>query len=296
MNHESNEPAVSEADDRLLDAVLHEHARLGTDADEFLLAKIQNSIEPKTMKPASTTRPRRLAWFAGIAATVVLAAGLTWTLLTADDTPPTTAASGTTAHADGILLTTDLPPELIEGTPVPIRVASLVGVPTEPPTLEVPEGTELLSRGKPVTSSDDFPLIGTLDLVTDGEKNAGEGYYVELETGLQWIQIDLEQSADIHAIWLWHYHSQRRAYHDVVIQISDDPEFEKGVTTVFNNDFDNSSGLGRGSDNPYVESRFGLLVDARGLPGRYVRLYSNGNTSDDANHYIEVEVFGIPNP
>jgi hypothetical protein len=27
--------------------------------------------------------------------------------------------------------------------------------------------------------------------------------------------------------------------------------------------------------------------------GQYVRLYSNGNTSNDLNHYIEVEVHGI---
>lgn len=297
MNSKSN-PSISEADDQLLDAVLHEHARLGTDADEFLLAKIQNSIDPKIMKTSSTTtRPRRLAWFAGIAASIALATGLTWSLITADDGPPQVAVlidKGT--PPDGTFLTTDLPPELIEGTPVPINVPRLVGAPTEAPTLAVPEGTELLSLGKPVTSSDAFPLIGTLDLITDGEKEAGEGYYVELEEGLQWVQIDLEKSADIYAIWVWHYHSQRRAYHDVVIQISDDPEFKQGVTTVFNNDFDNSAGLGRGRDHPYTESRFGLLVDAQGTPGRHVRLYSRGNTSDDTNHYIEVEVFGVPKP
>ena len=28
------------------------------------------------------------------------------------------------------------------------------------------------------------------------------------------------------------------------------------------------------------------------VKGRYVRLYSNGNTSNDTNHYIEVEVYG----
>jgi hypothetical protein len=293
MNSESTTPHTP-ADDQLIDAALHEHARLGTEADEFLLAKIQTALAPETRAHAPARRPRRFAWFGGIAAALVLAAGLVWTLIPGGKDPLHTAATDT--KVSGTFLTTDLPPELIEGTPVPINVPRLVGVPTEPPTIAVPEGTVLLSRGKPVTSSDDFPLIGSLDLITDGEKDAGEGYYVELEEGLQWVQIDLEKSAEIHAIWVWHYHSQRRAYHDVVIQISDDPTFEKGVTTVFNNDFDNSSGLGRGSDNPYVESRFGLLVDTRATPGRYIRLYSNGNTSDSTNHYIEVEVFGIPKP
>ena len=43
-----------------------------------------------------------------------------------------------------------------------------------------------------------------------------------------------------------------------------------------------------------MESRFGKLIDAEGSHGRYVRLYSKGNTANDMNHYIEVEVFGRP--
>ena len=277
-----------EPEDRLIDAVIREHARIGTDADEFLLTKIDRELGPATTVVSPASRP--LFRIAGIAAAIALVLGIAWKIQSPDRDDSWVVAEDT----NGTLLTTDLPPELIEGTPVPVNVPNLVAAPTEAPTMRVPDGTELLSRGKPVTSSDPFPLIGTLDLITDGEKDAGEGYYVELEEGLQWVQIDLEQMADIQAVWVWHYHSQRRAYLSVIIQISDDPEFEKNVTTIFNNDFDNSSGLGRGPDLPYVESRFGLLVDARGTPGRYVRLYSNGNTSDDTNHYIEVEVFGIP--
>lgn len=111
--------------------------------------------------------------------------------------------------------------------------------------------------------------------------------------GVQWVQIDLEQSATISAVWVWHYHSQKRAYHDVIVQVSDDPEFQTGVTTLFNNDYDNSAGIGKGSDKPYVESRFGKLIEGNGTSGQYVRLYSTGNTSNDMNHYIEVEVYGI---
>lgn len=204
------------------------------------------------------------------------------------------AIIGSVRAADTISLTTQIPTEVIEGTPMPINVPDLVPAPKVVPTLSVPAGTVLLSKGKTVTASDDFPVIGELSLITDGEKDGGEGYYVELMDGLQWVQIDLGQADSIAAIWVWHYHSQLRAYHDVIVQISDDPTFKSGVTTVFNNDFDNSSGLGKGSDKPYVDSRFGLLIDAKGAKGRYVRLYSKGNTSNDANHYIEVEVYGTP--
>lgn len=200
------------------------------------------------------------------------------------------ASSGGTPG--GVPLKTELPPELIEGTPKPMNVPNLVQAPAKDPVFLVPAGTELLSKGKKVTSSDDNPIIGTLDLITDGDKEAGEGYFVELLDGTQWVQIDLEKSAAVSAIWLWHFHSQKRAYHDVVIQISDDAEFKTGVTTIYNNDYDESSKMGKGSDNPYVESRYGLIADGKGTKGRYVRLYSNGNTSNEMNHYIEVEVFG----
>jgi len=200
------------------------------------------------------------------------------------------AASGGTAG--GVALTTELPPELIEGTPKPMNVPNLVPSPTKAPEFLVPEGTTLLSKGKKVTSSDDNPIIGDLTLVTDGDKDAGEGYFVELLDGLQWVQIDLENSAAISALWVWHFHSQKRAYNDVIVQISDDAEFKTGVTTVYNNDYDDTSKLGKGSDHPYTESRFGIIIDGKGTKGRYVRLYSNGSTANEMNHYIEVEVFG----
>jgi hypothetical protein len=202
------------------------------------------------------------------------------------------AANTSTGTPGGVPLAIEFPPELIEGTPRPMNVPNLVQAPTSEPQFLVPEGTVLLSKGKKATSSDDAPIIGDLTLVTDGDKDAGEGYFVELLDGLQWVQIDLEQSADIHAIWTWHFHSQKRAYNDVIIQISDDPEFKTGVTTVFNNDYDDSAKMGKGGDAPYVESRFGKVVDGKGTKGRYVRLYSNGSTSNEMNHYIEVEVYG----
>lgn len=203
-----------------------------------------------------------------------------------------TDAGASSAPTSGVPLSTELPPELIEGTPKPMDVPNLVQAPAKAPELLVPEGTTLLSQGKPVTGSEESPLIGELSMVTDGDKQAGEGYYVELSSGTQWVQIDLGQSAEVAAVWVWHFHSQKRAYNDVVIQVSDDAEFKTGVSTIYNNDYDDSSKLGKGSDSPYVESRFGMLVDAKGAKGRYVRLHSQGNTSDEMNHYIEVEVYG----
>ena len=52
--------------------------------------------------------------------------------------------------------------------------------------------------------------------------------------------------------------------------------------------------MGIGSDMHYVETSEGRLIDAKGVRARYVRLYSNGNSSNELNHYIEVEVYGKP--
>ena len=198
-------------------------------------------------------------------------------------------------NASGVLLDPGFPPEIVEGTPKPVNIPNLLPKLTDAPEFRVPEGTQLLSKGKKVTSSDENPIIGSLDLITDGDKEGGEGYFVELLDGLQWVQIDLEQSATIHAVWLWHFHADKmRAYHDVIIQISDDPEFKTGVTTIHNNDYDDSAKMGKGANNPYIESRFGLAVDGKGTKGRYVRLYSAGNSANEMNHYIEVEVYGTP--
>lgn len=107
------------------------------------------------------------------------------------------------------------------------------------------------------------------------------------------MQIDLEKPSEIFAVALWHYHSQERAYKDVVVQVSDDPAFIKDVKTIFNNDHDNSAKKGKGENKAYIETNLGkLIVVTPPVKARYIRLYSNGNTSNDMNHYIEVEVFG----
>jgi hypothetical protein len=161
------------------------------------------------------------------------------------------------------------------------------------PEVKIPkDALKNIALNKPVTSSDSEPIIGKLDQVTDGDKEGVEGSWVELGPGKQWVQIDLGKSANIYALVLWHVHSDPRVYKDVVVQVADDQDFISNVQTVFNNDGDNSSGLGIGSDYEYFEGYEGKVIDAKGVKGRYVRLWTKGNTSDDQNHYTEVEVYG----
>ncbi len=163
-----------------------------------------------------------------------------------------------------------------------------------PPFL-VPPGTVNLAAYRPVTSSDEEPIIGSLGQVTDKDKGRDEDCWVELGPDRQWVQIDLEQRAPIHAIAIWHDRKSEYnyiVYRDVIVQVSDDSAFRCRVQTLFNSDHDNSSGLGRGRDKRYVELPQGKLIAAGGVRARYVRLYSNGNSSNDLNRYTEVAVYG----
>ena len=188
-----------------------------------------------------------------------------------------------------------LPKPLFVGTPQNVKVANLekpLGKPRDP--FLAPAGTVNVALNKPVTSSDMQPVIGELALVTDGDKEAEDGSYVELGPFVQHVTIDLKNKHSIYAVVLWHYHQQPVVYFDVIVQVSDDPTFKSNVQTIFNNDHDNTARMGAGKDKNYIETAEGKLIDARGVQGRYLRCLSNGNSGNDLNHYIEVEVYGQP--
>lgn len=187
-----------------------------------------------------------------------------------------------------------LPAPAFRGTPKPTtepNVALALG--KARPNILVPSGTVNLAAGMPVSCSDPAPSAGETDYVTDGDKEASDFGYLEMRPGTQWVQIDLGRPATIYAVVVWHNHAEARVYRDVILQISDDPDFLDAVT-VFNNDYDNTSGLGIGAEMGYVETSEGNLIECLGHEGRYVRLLSRGNHMGPKNHYTEVEVHGRP--
>ena len=199
--------------------------------------------------------------------------------------------SGSAIAEEMVKLEIELPLPLLAGTPKSFKTPNLE---RKAVILEimVPAGVKNIASEKEVTGSDDFPVIGELEYLTDGDKDGADGSYVELGPGVQWVQIDLGAKKTIYAIALWHYHAQARAYRDVIIQVADDADFTENVQTLFNNDHDNSAGKGIGKDKEYIETHKGKLIDAKGAKGQFIRLYSAGSTGSDMNHYIEVEVFG----
>jgi hypothetical protein len=187
-----------------------------------------------------------------------------------------------------------LPKPVFIGTPKDVKTSNLeVRNPGERQALLAPDGCVNLAKGKPVTASDEEPIIGDLKMVTDGNKEGGDGNSVELAPGPQWVQIDLGQESEVYGVVVWHYFAQKyRVYYDILVRTADDADFTQNVRTLYNNDHDNSSGLGIGKEKDYLELFEGRIIEAKGVKTRYVRLYSNGNTSNEMNHYTEVEVWG----
>lgn len=212
------------------------------------------------------------------------------------DAPKGRDESPVAKDAKLVPLDVELPRPAFKGTPKHVPPGTNLEKPRRGPRppFMAPAGTKNIAKGKPVRSSDNEPIVGEIAFVTDGDKEANEGEYVELGPGVQHVQIDLKATFEIRAVLVWHYHMNARVYHDVVVQVADDADFIFNVKTIFNNDHDNSAGLGLGDAKEYWETYEGKLIDAKGTKARYVRLYSNGSIEDDQNHYTEVEVYGLP--
>ncbi len=191
-----------------------------------------------------------------------------------------------------------LPAPAFKGTPKDISVGANVEPMSDKPRppLLVPAGLVNLAPESKITCSDENATPNELKKITDGNKEAYDTSVVLLRKRTQYVQFDLGKPCELFAIVIWHAHDAPKVYHDVIVQVADDPDFATNVHTLFNNDQDNSSGLGAGTDREYFESREGKLIEAKGVKARYVRTYSRGSTESVLNEYTEVEIYGRPAP
>lgn len=188
-----------------------------------------------------------------------------------------------------------LPDPTLKGTPedLPTNAPNTEPVTDKPIKFMVPKGVKNVAAGKTVTSSVP-PYTGDLSQLTDGKKEPVDSDAVEFKKGVQWVQVDLGAPYEIYAIALWHDHRYLQVMRDVIVQVSDDPEFKTGVTTLFNNDTENIAGQGAGTDKQYFETRFGKVIDGKGTKARYVRGYTKGSSQGAINAWEEIEVYGLP--
>ena len=187
--------------------------------------------------------------------------------------------------------------------PMDIRTANLEpsrGGKPRPPVMVPPDVTNNVALNCPVTASaettaQDSPErqtpLGDLPCLTDGNKEHDDER-VNLPPGRQWVQIDLGRTQEVWAVQIWHAYDYGCVYRDVVVLLSNDPGFSGENVTVFNNDHDNSAGLGAGSDKEYIECFVGRCFPVEGVRGRYLRFHSRGCTETPVNRYTEIEVYG----
>ena len=190
----------------------------------------------------------------------------------------------------------DLPAPAFKGTPKNVPLGPYTDPPSDKPRAPfmVPSGLTNLALGAKVTCSDKGPTREQLAKIIDGDKSPDDSSILVLRKGTQYVQLDLGAPCDLFVIVIWHAHNAAKVYHDVIVQVSDDPDFSQNVKTLFNNDHENAAGLGVGSDREYFESFEGRLIDAKGAKGRYVRCYSRGSTESALNEYTEIEIYGRP--
>jgi hypothetical protein len=222
---------------------------------------------------------------------VLLAAGPS--VSRADDAA---APKAPTAGQGLVPLDLQLPSPAFKGTPKDVPISSYVEPLSDKPRppLMVPAGLKNLAKTAKLSCSDKNATSDMLAKLIDGSKEASDENVILLRKGTQYVQMDLEQPSEIFAIAIWHAFASAKVYRDVIVRIADDAGFTKNVRTLFNNDQDNSSGLGVGKDKEYFETHEGKLINAKGVKGQFLRFYSKGSTESGLNEYSEIEVYGRP--
>lgn len=213
-----------------------------------------------------------------------------------DGTSQVRAKDDPAAKSGLVPLVLKLPAPVFSGTPKALPPGTTVDVASDKPgpPLMVPSDVKNIAPGKKITCSDKNVTRADLAKLTDGDKEAEGDSVMLINKGLQWVQFDLGGNKEIYAIVIWHAHDVAKIFRSVVVQVADDEDFTDNVRTLFNNDRDNSAGLGVGRDRQYFETYRGKTIDARGVKARYVRLYSEGSTESKLNEYTEVEIYGRP--
>ena len=199
--------------------------------------------------------------------------------------------------ADKVAIKFEIPGPVSSGTPKEVKSDNLEPDPgpgklRAPIMVPVGFDKKLTTEDTPVTISSEEAVTGDAEFVVDGDKTPDATCMLALPGGLQWIQIDLGAEKTVSAVCIWHDQGDDRVYKDVIVQLSNSAKFDDGVTTIFNNDHDNTAKLGKGADKEYRERNDGRPIDGKMTKARYVRCYSAGSTSEPVNNYVEIEVFG----
>ncbi|MDG0792539.1 discoidin domain-containing protein [Cohnella ginsengisoli] len=142
----------------------------------------------------------------------------------------------------------------------------------------------------------------SLNLLVDGDRQTSNYAMIDASTGPKWVQLDLGESFPVSKVNVLNDFNPTatRTGRDIIVQLSNDPTFASGVSTIFNNDSDNTAGQGAGTDSVYLEPTDGsgkTIALSTPVSARYVRSWANGHirTADgsikNVNTPVELEVY-----
>lgn len=133
-----------------------------------------------------------------------------------------------------------------------------------------------LALHKPYDSDGNISLQNSSSGPNNGDKNTKN--YTGLSNGEKYLSIDLLDIYSINQINLWLYFSDGRTYFDKRVQHSLDGTV---WTTVFDSAIDGSA----------PETSSGIEVKFNTDSARFIRVITNGSTSNRGNHVVEMEAY-----
>ncbi|MBT3277808.1 MAG: hypothetical protein HN909_04160 [Phycisphaerales bacterium] len=181
------------------------------------------------------------------------------------------------------------------------------------PLMMVRKGVRNVARGKTSTANKKRMGLGKLTVLTNGAvacdtleqvfmltDEAAEGHD---EDEIPAVTVDLGAEYDVEAVCVWHNYRRPIIYEGVVVQVSTDKNFPDDpakTQIIFNNDYHDDVGFGKGEDLLYCASMYGELMRAgpmgKGRKARYVRVYTYGVLNDFSSYpaFLEIGVYALP--
>lgn len=175
------------------------------------------------------------------------------------------------------------------GTPVGNTTPTPTPTPTPAPTPSTSLYSNVALGKAPTASSTNYP--GSLSAATNGKWDD----YAILDSGTQYLQLDLQGQYEIFWIDFTHYWDSRYwpvgttqlIYKDVMIELMSNC-LSSSLLVPFNN-------RAGGPDTLYPETDIPKRIYVSGrVPVACLRAWSNGNTNDLGNHYEELAAYGRP--
>lgn len=165
----------------------------------------------------------------------------------------------------------------------------------DPNLIEIKNGVARLKKSYPnpvnqsasiaPTSSTSSAVAGELAKITNGDNNS----WCDLGgSGPHEVTVDLGVVKTLRQIKVWGLFHNTRMYSDRIVRIS---ENGSDWYTIFNNDSDNSAGVGIGTHSEYIETQDGKVFTIPDINAQYIQVWSGDDNLGGNATLVEIEAF-----